>query len=264
VVVYAGIIAELRPFYAGTMGHVSAALVGLLGICVFAQWFTARGAPDRSKLPLGEIIWLAGSAVLLMAMGRMSPVFAIIAGPAFAATLPGLSDRLLARGSVVALLAVVLAASAWSVASGFPSSSQSLSSWLDRHGPDLPCYPCGAADFVQEHVTPSTGRLICEFNWGGYLEWRLGHRFQELMDGRAQVFSNDFWNTTLFGSAEQCRRYFVATPADAAIVPKRTGKFEQTLSELGYVVVYEDDYAKVMVPMGETRMTKPETRIKSE
>jgi hypothetical protein len=249
VMVRSGTIAEFQPFYHGMMGHISAALVAILVICAVWQTVHAR------RLPLGELLWLFGSTALLFRLGRLSPLFAIIAVPIFAAVLPKLSDRILARAPVVAILAAALMISCWSIARGFPRSGQSLSAWLNRNGPDAPNYPCAAADFVDRHVDARTHHLICEFTWGGYLEWRLGPRFQPLMDGRTQLFSPEFWKATALGTADQRRSFLAATPADAAILRVNHNAFGPALEELGWKVVYRDAVAEVLEPI-----KKSETR----
>ncbi|MGD0463989.1 MAG: hypothetical protein ABSB74_16015 [Tepidisphaeraceae bacterium] len=242
VMVRSETIAEFRPFYQGTMGHVSAALVGLLLIWTIWQFIRTR------RVPLGEVIWLAGSTALLFRLGRMAPVFAIIAAPVFAAVLPELSDRILTRPPIVAIFAAALLLAAWPIARGFPGPARSLSSWLNRNGPDAPNYPCAAADFVEHNVPAKTHHLICELTWGGYLEWRLGPRFQTLMDGRTQLFSSEFWNTLALGSLPERRAYFAATPADAAVLRTSHNPFAQPLADLGWKTVYRDEFAEVLVP----------------
>jgi hypothetical protein len=242
VMVRSGTIAEFHPFYQGTMGHLSAAFVGLLLICAIWQFIRTR------RLPLGELIWLAGSTALLFRLGRMAPVFAIIAVPVFAAVLPKLSDRILARRPIVAIFAAALVLTAWPIARGFPRPTRSLSSWLNRNGPDAPNYPCAAADYVERNIPAKTHHLICELTWGGYLEWRLGPNFQTLMDGRTQLFSPQFWSALALGSEQQRRAYFAATPADAAILRVPHNPFAEALTELGWKVVYRDEFAEVLVP----------------
>jgi hypothetical protein len=242
VMVRSGTIAEFRPFYSGIMGNVSAAFVAALLTCVV--WHRIR----QPRIPLGEVLWLGGSTVLLFLMGRFSPVFAIIAAPAFAAAIPRLSDRILTRPPIVAALALVLALSAWPVARGFPRPGQSLSLWLNRHGPDAPNYPCLAADFVDRNVPAQTHHLICELTWGGFLEWRLGDRFQTLMDGRTQLFAREFWSVAALGSPDQRKNFLAATHADAAVVRAGRGAFGQTLTQLNWKTVYRDDFAEVLVP----------------
>jgi hypothetical protein len=242
VMVRSQTVAEFRPFYQGAMGHISAALVGLLLISAIWQYTRTR------RIPLGEILWLAGSAALLFRLGRMAPVFAIIAAPIFAAVLPRLSDRILTRPPIIATFAAALVVLALPIARAFPPPARSLSSWLNRNGPDAPNYPCAAADFVARNVPAKTHHLICEFTWGGYLEWRLGPAFQTLMDGRTQLFSAQFWNTLALGSPSDRRAYFAMTPADAAILRTSHNPFGQTLTDLGWKTIYRDEFAEVLIP----------------
>jgi hypothetical protein len=154
----------------------------------------------------------------------------------------------LTRPPVVTALAMVLVLCTCSIARGFPRSNQPLSAWLDRNGPDAPNYPCAAADFLDQHIDAQTHHLICEFTWGGYLEWRLGPHFQTLMDGRTQLFSPQFWNTIALGTDQQRRAFLAATPADAAIVQARHNAIGQALKELGWKTVYKDNFAEVLIP----------------
>ena len=169
------------------MGHISAALVLILAICV--RLSLARDP----RIPLGEVIWLIGSTVLLFRLGRLSPLFAIIAAPVFAAVLPKLSDRLLTRRPIVAMPVVVLVHRGLSVLRGFPRSDQSLSIWLNRNGPNAPNYPC-PPPISSIKTSPHKPAIFCAINWGGFLEWRLAGRFQTLMDGRTQLFTPEFWD----------------------------------------------------------------------
>jgi len=255
VMVRSGTIAEFRPFYSGIMGNVSAAFVAALWTCIL--WHRIR----PPHIPLGEVLWLAGSTLSLFLMGRLSPLFAIIAAPAFAAAIPRLSDRILARPPIVAALAAVLALSAWPVARAFPRHGESLSLWLNRHGPDAPNYPCQAADFVDRNVPAQTHHLICELTWGGFLEWRLGDRFQTLMDGRTQLFAPEFWSVVALGSPDQRKKFLAATHADAAVVRAGHGAYGKILNELNWKTVYRDDFAEVLVPPAQFEIRDPNQAV---
>jgi hypothetical protein len=242
VLVNSGVIAEMRPFYAGFMGHISAALVILILLCAF--W-----PAKTSHLRWGEIIWLTGTAILLFKVGRMAPVFAIVGCPILAARMPGLSDRILTRPPIVTASAVILLAGIVKLAMALPPAGKPLSDWLNRNGPGYPAYPTGAADYVEKHVTPHFGRIVCEFSWGGYLEWRLP-RYQMLMDGRTQVFPSEFWQALFFGTSDDRVRVISQSNADAAILPKHRNMFGKTLSDLNWKMVYQDDFAQVWLPPG--------------
>jgi hypothetical protein len=244
VLVRSHVIVEMQPFYAGTMGHISAAIAILLG--TLTLWRVTR--PRDVRLGIGELIWLSGSTILLLRLGRFAPVFAIIAAPMLAATLPQLSERVLGRAAVMAIIAVILLIGGWRIARAYPAPSLPISSWLNRHGPDAAGYPCAAADFVEAQIPPKTGRIINEFPWGGYLEWRLGDRFAMLMDGRTQLFPADFWKSTYLGTDQDRQRLLRAADADAAIIPIHHSLFATALIALHWKPIYHDDRATVMVP----------------
>ena len=91
-------IAELRPFYAGPMGWLSASIVagGYL-----ACW------NGRARLRVAEWFWLIGGTILLFRMGRFSPVFVIIAAPIVAAAMPTMHGATLGKPAIRLALASV-------------------------------------------------------------------------------------------------------------------------------------------------------------
>ncbi len=232
------VIAELQPFWRGPMGKASAALVAIIFIFAFLR---------RGKLTLFDWLMLVGNAVLLLRFGRFAPLFAIAAVPVYAAMLD-LSDRVLARKAVSGLLILLIGIGLWRVLTSFPSGDTSLSQWLNRLGPDTARYPCAAADFVEFKGAPRRGRLINEFTWGGYLEWRLYPQFRVLLDGRTQVFRPGFWQSTYLGSESDRREVLSRTSADAALLPIGRSLFRPALQSLGWTSVYRDDVAEVLVP----------------
>jgi hypothetical protein len=242
VLVHSPIIAEMVPFYHGTAGHLSAILVGLIILCVIAQLVS------HPRKNIGEIFWFSGSLIMLFMLGRMAAVFAIVAVPLFAATMPKISDRLLCKPAIIYASAFLLLLGVYRLAGAFPSENQPISNWLNRHGKDFPAYPCGAADYVDAKIPPVSGRLICEFSWGGYLEWRLGDRFQMLMDGRTQLFDRAFWQKVYFGSLADREGIINSSNADAAIIPIQRSLFRESLTDLHWQSVFKDDFAEVMIP----------------
>ncbi|MDB5358631.1 MAG: putative rane protein [Phycisphaerales bacterium] len=234
-----GAIEEMKPFYHGIAGKISATLV--LTFSALALW-------NRDRVRVGEWIWLVISGVLLIRLGRFAPVFVIVAAPIFAKTLPRREGGILGSRLVCALMVVVLAGGLWRLAVSFPRSDMKMEAWLNRHGPTAPGYPCAAAGFVADRVTPTTGCIINEFSWGGYLEWRLGDNYRTLLDGRTQLFAPSFWRATYLGSEEQRQGFLANVRADAAVLPIRNSRFHDTLIALGWQPAYRDERAEVLVP----------------
>ena len=172
----------------------------------------------------------------------------------FAAVLPRLSDRLLGRPVVCGLMSCILVAGVWRAGAAFPAADRPLSAWLNRDPVDPAAgYPCAAADFVAARVRPTTGRLINEFTWGGYLEWRLGGNYQAFLDGRTQVFTPEFWRATYLSGEGERRRFLADVTADAAVLPARKSLFHDALAGQGWTVAYRDERAEVLLPRRRSR-----------
>jgi hypothetical protein len=125
----------------------------------------------------------------MLRMGRLAPIFAIIAAPMLASALPTLRGRALRRPVVGGVLATVLVLGSWQVAERFPSRQTSLSTWLNRNGSDVPGYPCEAVEFVRRSIAPSSGHIINNFTWGDTSPTSWGPRFKVFMDPRTQLYT---------------------------------------------------------------------------
>jgi hypothetical protein len=235
------VIAETQKLWHGTPGQISAILILGFLVGVFQ---------NRSRVRAGELLWLAFAGVLLVKMARFAPVFAVSCAPVFAATRPKLSDRVLAKPSTAFALATILLLGLMRITLEFPAGNEPIGKWLNRNGPDAPNYPCAAADFVADHIAArgASGRVINEFSWGGYLEWRLGPKFKTLLDGRTQLFAADFWHDTYLNGEDSRRKKLATLAADAAVLPAKGSLFEPGLTQLGWRVAFKDDYAEVMLP----------------
>jgi hypothetical protein len=233
------VIAEYQPFYRGGLGVAAAGAVCALVLSAYA---------NRRLLRTGDLIWLLVAFAMLLRMGRFAPLFAVGAAPVFAVSLPWLSERLLSRRALCAIVAVVLGTGTWRVGTSLPGPERKLDEWINRHGPDTPGYPTDAAAYVEAKIPPKLGRIINEYTWGGYIEWRLGNKFQALLDGRTNLYTKDFWKATYLGSEVDRLRFFANVRADAAILPVERSAFHETLAALGWSTVYRDDRAEVLVP----------------
>lgn len=249
VMVAGPIIAEMRPFWSGVGGKICGA-VYLLLIAAIWRW--------RKSLDAADWLWMGLGVVLLLRLGRFAPLFAMLSMPALAKGLYWtVSDRVLGRSVVRAALAGVLviglARVGWALA-GSGGGQANLDRWLNRMGDDAPGYPCEAAVFVEQNITPVSGHLINEFTWGGYLAWRLGGEkgFKVLMDGRTQLYSRRFWEQAYLGSESDRMRLIEPMRADAAILPAGGRSiFAPLLQQIGWEIAYQDARSLVLVPPGE-------------
>jgi hypothetical protein len=51
-------------------------------------------------------------------------------------------------------------------------------------------FPASAVAFIQSHALP--GPMLNHYNWGGYFIWRLYPEYKVFVDGRADVYGDDF------------------------------------------------------------------------
>lgn len=231
-----GVIAEFQPLWTSA-----------ITMLIVLTWL-AFAIRNRNRLRLGEWLWMIGSLVLFVRLGRFAPIFAMIAAPTLAASLPQFGNRVLLRPTIRLGIASVIVVGLIRLSLSFPRPDMSLGIWLNRNGPDTPGYPAAAADFVDSSVQPSFGRIINEFSWGGYLAWRLGEHYQVLLDGRTQLYSPDFWRAMYLDHPEASRAVLEASRADVAILPVQQSRFRPTLLEMGWTTVYRDDRAEVLLP----------------
>ena len=155
---------------------------------------------------------------------------------------------MLGRPIVLAALGLCLALAAIKVTLALPARATSPDQWINRHGPDVPGYPAEAADYVAQHVRPDHHRLINEFTWGGYLAWRLGDRYQVLMDGRTQLYTPAFWRSMYLDPKDALAQSLSDVRADAAILPASRSRLRDTLVTLGWHSAFRDERAEVMLP----------------
>jgi hypothetical protein len=248
VMVREGQIAEMMPFYGGVGGAVMACVVALtVGLAI----------RNRRKIGWADLLMLGVGLVLIFKLGRFAPVFAMSSMPILAATLPRMNDMILARPALKFALCAMALVGVVRWAGSVPSGRVTIDEWVVRLGPDVGGFPADATRYVSEQVTPTTGRVINEFTWGGYIGWRLGDRFQVFVDGRTQLFSEAFWRSTYLGDEAKRTDFLRSTPADAAILPRQKSRFRSSLESLGWRVVHEDEFAVVLAP-GTTAALDPD------
>src|SRR5207248_29051 len=174
---------------------------------------------------LGEAFWLAAAALLMIRLGRFAPMFAMITAPIVASSWQKLSDRVLSKRSIIVALAAVQLLGLTKQVMRFPPRSMPLNTWLNRDDPKDLGYPTKAAEYVEQNITPRTHKLINEFTWGGYLEWRLSE-YQVLLDGRTQLSPAHFWRDLYFkDNAPRTKTLAQYSDCDAAIPPLHKSKF---------------------------------------
>lgn len=233
------VVAPFQPFYGGPAGAVAAVVVGIMALCLLASF---------KRLRAGEMLWTATCTAVLFRMGGLSPVFAVGVTPLFAAALPRMSDRVIGRPTVCGIVAIVLLIGAWRIGSGFPARTTPLEAWANRDRAATTGYPFEAADYVEQFIPPATGRIINEYAWGGFLQWRLQGRFQSLLDERTNLYTREFWQATYLGDEAARIAFFEKLDADAAVLPVKDSTFRHALTQTGWRSIYRDERAEILLP----------------
>ncbi len=232
------VIAEMKPIYRGSGAPIALTLLALVYILAYR---------NRKTRP-GELLCLLIGTILMLRLGRFAPIFGMFAAPLLAASMPALSDKPLTRRPVQIGIAALLILFSARIIKDFPPPSMSLSAWLNRPDIQFP-YPTESADYVDANIPPHSGRLLNDFTWGGYLEWRLGNKYQTLLDGRTQLFTADFWNHTLLQTNQSALADFLTQQnADAAILPVDKSALRPALLSKGWTIAHHDTVADVLIP----------------
>ncbi len=105
-------------------------------------------------------------------------------------------------------------------------------------------YPRRATDWIERHGY--RGRLFNDFNWGGYLLWRLP-QLHVSIDGRAHIYSDeemqrsyDTWQALPGWQDDPDLRR-----ADVVVAPKASPLATHLRRHAGFRLVYEDELANV-------------------
>ncbi len=258
VMVASSFIDEMRPLWGDLGMGTGLSLLAVVTMIAIALRFRIVG--------FGPILVCGIGLVCLMKLGRFAPIFAILGLPMFACLLTSLSDRVLGRAPVRALLMAMCALCLVRIVDSLPSNRtkdrfEVVDRFVERHGAEAFAYPGAAVRFVEANIAPRSGRIINEFNWGGFLSWRLGHRYQVFMDGRTQLYPEWFWRVTCLDDVAGARSLLTQSNADVAILPIRKSRFADLLIEAGWRESYRDEFARVLVPPETSAFTQSHNAI---
>lgn len=107
--------------------------------------------------------------------------------------------------------------------------------------------PVKAASFIADKGIK--GRMFNEYGEGGYLIYRLYPAQRVFVDGRADLYGNDFLNEyfEIVNGRAEWKRKFEARHIDYAVLPKEVPLRQLLLADGGYKLVYDDERHSVLV-----------------
>ncbi|MBI4770455.1 MAG: hypothetical protein HY784_08620, partial [Chloroflexi bacterium] len=143
----------------------------------------------RRRIDLTDLLLISGLAYLALVAARNIAIFALVAPPVIvrhaAGIMPGMERNTGNTGNAVlnwALLVLVTVAALIKVAIPLQASVNEAAT--------AKILPAGAAEFVAESRPP--GPMFNSYNWGGYLVWRLYPDYPVFVDGRTELYPNEY------------------------------------------------------------------------
>ena len=223
------LITEWQPMYRMPAGTpVNLALEALIALALVA----AAHRPTRLRIDPTAALVALGTTVLAVRAMRFVPLAAIALAPLSALGLAALFQRSKGTRALAALLAIALGVATVGM------QRKPLGTGL------LPgMFPVGAARWVDEHQP--RGRLINDFNDGGYLMFTLGERHPVFSDGRSwALYDPGFLRDAIQPDPSRLDRLIRRHDLGLALVlsDARIGWFQ---SRPGWSLVYFDDRAFV-------------------
>lgn len=206
----------------------------------------------RKSLHVSHVFLLGGFALLGLLMARNIPLFAIASAPILSEG----TSRLLERAerwkkmeANIAALERPLRGAVWPILLGlgiilFAGGRHQVQKEALAHF-DARVFPVAAADWLVEN--PQTGNMFNEFNWGGYLLYRLWPQQKVFLDSQTDFYgealvreyeqilmTRDGWQTTL----DQRAIEWTIIPRDVPIA--------DALQSAGWRVLYADPTAIII------------------
>jgi hypothetical protein len=128
------------------------------------------------KVNISELLLLLGTGFFSFISVRYVPFFMIAALPAVARYLSGLPKAKIVSVGIAVIALCSTAVVVWSEAGNVRNISKSAS-WVNDFK-----YPVAAAEFIDK--AGLDGNMYNNFNWGGYLIWKLAPERKVFIDGR--------------------------------------------------------------------------------
>lgn len=223
------LITEWRPMYRMPLGvPVNLALEALLALAVVA----VAHRPTRARLDPTAVLVALGTTVLAVRAMRFVPLAAIAVAPLSALGLAALLQRTTIVRAVSALAVVALGITTLGM------QRKPVGVGL------LPgAFPVGAARWVNDHQP--RGRLLNDFDDGGFLMFTLGARHPVFSDGRSwALYDPGFLRDALQPDFARLERLVPRYDIGLAIV-NSDARIEWFQRRPGWSIVYLDDRAFV-------------------
>lgn len=223
----------------------NAPFIILLSLAAFFALVNWRSVSAAHIFLLGG---LGGMALLMM---RNIPLFAIACAPILAEWIASTMNRFPAWkrfderfiNLVAPSQSFLLPTLAAIIAIGFFAYNQSLNKQLYQFNPQV--FPVRAADWLEEN--PVEGKMFNEFNWGGYLLYRLWPDDLVFVDSQSDFYGEPLMRDyeTIMLAKNNWRGLLDQYQVNWAIIPANAPLAIQLKQEGNWTTLYEDPTAVI-------------------
>lgn len=218
-----------------------------LAVLILATFAVIALSPKRVRS--GELLGLLVLSLATLRSGRHIPLFAIFAAPIFARYLLywtrsqktlaiTLRERTSDGAQLILNLALILLPT-------LVIARQIIDFKVHEADYESRQFPAGAVDFMQAQRLP--GPVFNDYNWGGYLIWKLYPERKVFIDGRADVYGDSFIFEYLKtyqadpGWRDRLNRFGIQT----VLIEPHSSLATLLREEKGWRTVFEDSRAAV-------------------
>ncbi len=212
-------------------------LLALSTIFFFANWRTAS---------VSHIFLLGGFGLLALMMTRNIPLFAIICAPILSEWITAKANQFPAWkrfderfiNLAVPSRSFLLPALLTIFVVGFFAYNHTKGRQVYQFNPQV--FPVQAVDWLEKN--PREGNMFNEFNWGGYLLYRLWPRDLVFVDSQSDFYGEPLMRDyeTMMLAKNNWRELLDQYQISWVIIPVNTPLANQLEQEAGWTVLYKD------------------------
>ena len=218
-----------------------------LALLMLATFSAMALSPVRSRP--GELFALGALSFAALRSGRHIPIFAIFAAPIFAKYLAhwisAQTNSLItlrsasATGSRIILTLALLLVPMFVIVQRVSNFSSNVAAYEAQK------FPLTAVEFIEK--MESAGPIFNDYNWGGYLIWKLYPDRKVFIDGRADVYGDAFICNYLriYGGERGWREELDRLGIKTVLVEPNATLTTLLREDKGWRTVFEDQQAVV-------------------
>ena len=206
---------------------------------------------NKRTVSAAHIFLLSGLAVMSSMMSRTIPLFAIVSAPILAEWISTTASRIeswkkfdqrfepLANSNRSFLLPLIVVLSAALFFANYHAKGKEIF----QFNPQV--FPVQATDWLE--ANPQTGNMFNDFNWGGYLLYRLWPRELVFVDSQSDFYGEALmrdYETMMLAQnnwSDLLERYKI----DWALLPANSPLASQLKTESGWSLLYQDATAAI-------------------